>query len=185
MPFQTRLTMGTFARWNPWFARFTSSAIAGYMKDVESTTKFAQDNLGKQLNEEERRQIEAIRTKNPSDPRLDPEVMGRNMFFSMRTSKQGYITIPQNLWDADLWDLSPLDQFPTPLYVTGATGDSYAPIHLQRFLAKAAPKATTKFLEHPGGHMSYSLLFEELFAGFARWDGKGYGHVPVIEPWKR
>lgn len=74
--------------------------------------------------------------------------------------------------DTDLWSVGKLDAFPTPLFITGATNDAFAPINLQRFLAKTAPKNSTKFVEHPGGHMSYSLLFEELFPAFANWDGR-------------
>lgn len=98
MTFQTKLTMGTFARWNPWFARFTASMVGRYTATIESTTKFAQDNIAGQLNADEKAQMERIRKQDPQDARLDPNVMGRNMYFSLRVSKKGYSTIPQNLW---------------------------------------------------------------------------------------
>ncbi|KAI9018906.1 Alpha/Beta hydrolase protein [Hyaloraphidium curvatum] len=173
MGFQTKLTMGWFARANPWFARFTASAVRKYLGTPAAAAKFAQDNLAGQMNADEKAQQAALRAKDPSDPRLDPAVMGLNMHLSMAKCEKGYTTIPQNLWDPDLWGLKSLEEFPVPLYVTGATGDAYAPINLQRFLAKTAPKGTTKMVEHAGGHLSYSFLFEELFPPFAAWDGKG------------
>lgn len=172
MPFQQRLTMGAFARINPWFAMFTGSIVGYYMRDVETATKFAENNLMGQLNAVEKDQLEQIRRRNPDDPRCKIASMGRTLFLSMHACTKGYTTIPQNLWDKDLWSLPPLPTFPVPLYITGATEDSFAPINLQRFLASAAPQSTTRFVEHPGGHMSYSLLFDDLFLPFAEWDGK-------------
>jgi pimeloyl-ACP methyl ester carboxylesterase len=98
MTFQQRLTMGTFAKWNPWFARFTASVVGRYLTTIEDAVKFATDNISKTMNATETEQLEAIRKRNPKDPRCDPSAIGRNMFFSLRMSKKGYTTIPQNLW---------------------------------------------------------------------------------------